>query len=241
MLDSPQNKTTRKLAALKVTFEAGLPGRFASIRENFDRATTAKDAKTVRDSLSGINHEAHKLSGSAGIFGFPEISNVAKELEHISTRILELGDIDHPDAQLVEIETHINDLTNMQLSGSASLVNSIVYDQIICQPTPRHSDRKTVLLIDDDPDLAALLKAQLSVFGFDLVWRNTPDDLANLLGGIDPAAVIMDVVFPDDSNAGIDVINELRSENPGDCPVVFLSNRHDIAARLGAHRAGCSD
>ena len=55
-----------------------------------------------------------------------------------------------------------------------------------------------------------------------------------------PAAVIMDLSSPDGELLGEEVASKVRNEIGEGVPMVFVSNRSDIEARLDAVRAGCS-
>jgi len=241
MLDQPQNDTVRRLAKLRATFESGLDGRFLGIKDDFDRASSATKKGQATDFLSKIKNAAHKLSGSGGIHGFPAVSGMAKSLEQACCRALEHEEQAIPAAAMAEIKDCIDALAGTARPASTAFGESISFDDIMHRLKSIPGDEKTVLLIDDDLELAASLKAQLSVFGFEMVWEEDPERLADSLASLHPAAVIMDISFPGDEDRGLVVINELRERGSIDCPVLFLSNRSDIEARLGAYRAGCSD
>lgn len=52
------------------------------------------------------------------------------------------------------------------------------------------------------------------------------------------AAVIMDIIFSDDRDAGLTIINSLRQKGILQCSVIFISVREDFQARLDAVRCG---
>jgi len=241
MLDQPTNDIVRKLANLRVTFKAGLDQRFQAIKIDFEQALNATNTKEARIFLANIRHESHKLSGSAGVYGFPGISSVARGLEQACGRILEHEEMPIPTTKFEDIKELVKALLETESQSAIAFGDDIAFDDITRRHVSGKQDGKTVLLIDDDKDLASSLKAQLSVFGFELVWEEDPNRLADNIGSLHPAAVIMDISFPDDEDAGFVAINESRVNGEINCPVIFLSHRDDIDARLGAHRAGCSD
>jgi hypothetical protein len=55
-----------------------------------------------------------------------------------------------------------------------------------------------------------------------------------------PAAVLMDMVFPEGDNAGAVMLAELRAQHTRCPPVIFISVRDDLPSRLAAFRAGAS-
>jgi len=55
-----------------------------------------------------------------------------------------------------------------------------------------------------------------------------------------PSAVIMDMIFPEGDDAGARIITELKQKCINGLPVIFLSVRQDMAAKLAAYRAGAT-
>jgi len=241
MLDQPTNDTVRKLSSLRTVFKTGLDQRLQSIKSDFEQALDATNADHIRTFLTKVRHEAHKLSGSAGVYGFPGISSVAMNLDQACGKAIEHEGLPISITAFDHIKDLIDTLMDAENQSAIAFGNDVSFDAIARQKASGKQDRKTILLIDDDKDLAASLKAQLGVFGFELVWEESPNRLADNLDSMRPAAVIMDISFPDDKDAGFVAINESRVSGSIDCPVIFLSHRNDIDARLGALRAGCSD
>ena len=83
------------------------------------------------------------------------------------------------------------------------------------------------------------MRDQLTHFGFDMIAIADHRELRDTIAATPPAAVIMDVAFPGDFDAGVATIGALKDEDAVPCPMVFLSVRRDIPARLSAVRAGC--
>lgn len=82
-----------KLAQLRVRFIARAAADRAAIEQALDRLEAPPDAT---DALATIRRAAHSLSGSAGIFGFSEISAVAEEVEYA---------LDSPPAETAELRS----------------------------------------------------------------------------------------------------------------------------------------
>ncbi|SFX44136.1 ATP-binding protein [Marinospirillum alkaliphilum] len=97
-----------------------------------------------------------------------------------------------------------------------------------------------ICLVEDDPEQAALLDFNLHQAGFDVaVFAGLEAFRAQVESrALQPAAVIMDLMFPEGALAGAHLIQELQLDAGLDFPVVFISSRNDIHARLAAQRAG---
>ncbi|MDP6786480.1 MAG: diguanylate cyclase [Rhodospirillales bacterium] len=94
-------------------------------------------------------------------------------------------------------------------------------------------------MVEDDGSVARQLERDLTSFGFRVCVLDHPAQLRDAVSEMTPAAVILDVVFASGDWVGIDVIAALRGEGALDCPVVILSERDDLRARLASVRAGC--
>ena len=101
---------------------------------------------------------------------------------------------------------------------------------------------RTVLVIDDDPDIRHSLESLLESYGFQVALaRNGAQGLA-AFRRIEPDLVLTDIVMP--VQDGIETILTMRRERP-DARIIAMSGRGavgnadyvDIAARLGADAA----
>lgn len=97
-----------------------------------------------------------------------------------------------------------------------------------------------VCVVEDDPDQARLLELSLMRAGFtvrvfsDLHVFHQQMQEANLC----PLAVIMDIMFPEGALAGVQLIQKLQQDAAFQVPVIFISSRNDLQARLAVLRAG---
>jgi diguanylate cyclase (GGDEF)-like protein len=98
-------------------------------------------------------------------------------------------------------------------------------------------ESRLVFLIERDATLAQDLAAQIRHFGYVV---QTFGNLALLKQSANsqPSAVIVDIVFPAGSPAGVEAIQEIRHVCQIQAPVLFISGRGDLTARLEAVRAG---
>ncbi len=101
-------------------------------------------------------------------------------------------------------------------------------------------DGKTILIIDDDPDIHAMLKKRLERVGFECFSAYTVEVALTCLKRIDPDLVILDLGFPDGD--GFDFLRSAKGFMlPGKAvpPIIVLSSIDDdpfvrAAIRLGA-------
>lgn len=84
--------------------------------------------------------------------------------------------------------------------------------------------RSRVLVIDDEPDILAVLRATLDAAGFDVVLAQ--DGLSGIRAANQehPDAILLDVLMP--GVDGFDVCRHLRAIT--DVPIIFLTVKDDI-------------
>jgi DNA-binding response OmpR family regulator len=96
----------------------------------------------------------------------------------------------------------------------------------------------TVLVVEDDPDIGALLDRGLGAAGFAVKWVDTAGGaLAHMAASV-PNAVLLDVMLPD--GTGNDLCRSLR-QNGFSGPILFLSAKDEVSDRVDGLAAGGDD
>ena len=95
----------------------------------------------------------------------------------------------------------------------------------------------TVLLVEDDPEIVALLGDFLAVEDFGVVSAPDAGGAIDALGTHPIACVLLDVMLPDGS--GFDVCRRIREHS--DVPVLFLSARGEDEDKLRGLALGADD
>jgi CheY-like chemotaxis protein len=81
-----------------------------------------------------------------------------------------------------------------------------------------------ILLIDDDPDIVDSLTMILEGNGHQVSVKGDTDDIVEGVMKVNPDIIILDIMFPEDPQAGFTAARELeRSEKVRDIPVLLLS------------------
>ncbi|HEX7126086.1 MAG TPA: response regulator [Thermodesulfobacteriota bacterium] len=94
-----------------------------------------------------------------------------------------------------------------------------------------------VLVVEDDPDTAALLSLLIGTEGYEVHVVATLRDARAAFAGLAPALVVLDVVLPDGD--GLTLCSDLRGRRPR-VPVVVVTARVDAATRAASLAAGCA-
>lgn len=94
----------------------------------------------------------------------------------------------------------------------------------------------SVLVVDDEPDIALICRLTLTLAGFDVEERDSGQGALDYLSTTTPDVVLLDLRLPDLS--GWEVLEQLREREQLDDLRVILFSAHASAERA-AVEAGC--
>ena len=80
-----------KIAALRTSFTAGLTTRFAELDMAMAAISPGLPLSGQSAPIKTILEQVHKIAGSAGTFGFTDMSAIASQAEQLCERILKDG------------------------------------------------------------------------------------------------------------------------------------------------------
>lgn len=98
--------------------------------------------------------------------------------------------------------------------------------------------KKRLLVIDDDPDILKVLKANLSLYGFD---AETASDWASARAILDlhlPDLIILDLTLPDGDGVDLCKILKERYASP---PIIMLTARDSVPDKVLGLESGADD
>ncbi|MCB0974156.1 MAG: response regulator transcription factor [Actinobacteria bacterium] len=99
------------------------------------------------------------------------------------------------------------------------------------------NERRTVLVVEDDPDIAALVGGYLTKEGFSVASAASGREALAEFDRCIPALVILDIGLPDVD--GIEVCRSMRERS--DVPLMFLTARDDEIDRIVGLELGADD
>ena len=98
----------------------------------------------------------------------------------------------------------------------------------------------TVFILEDDPDIAGLLKHHLQPAGYGVSWFPTTTGLLDEMHARRPALVILDIMVP--GSTGLDIAKSIRGNTAlAGTPIVFVTARGTEADRLRGFEIGADD
>ena len=220
-----ENDIQATLSQLRETFIAGLPERVWQLK-----TLLTEIGRGQCKALETLHLAAHSLVGASGVHRLLLVSEAARNLEQVVVAmpidgLLSASQIQAIGNALARLEAQAANPRYVFVPQVSSEKNAI----------PR------VIVVDDDQEQAAWLRSLLERAGYQVDMFNRLADFVEASQTTKaPAAVIMDMMFPEGDDAGARVIAELKDKSLTSFPVIFMSLRRDMQAKLAAYRAGAT-
>lgn len=231
----------RKLQVLRVDYAEKLAERIDDISAYLTAMSQARGDDAARiAALEQVRNATHKLAGSGATFGFPAISDIAKDMEAACKDVLH-GTSDYGSAffdRLYELCGRLREAANTP-------IGSVVEEtQEIASASGRNLKadvrQKALLVLDADAAEGEQIKREMERFGFDVRVINHPEKLEEELakGPID--VLVSGLKFCGNKTAAIKVLGELRKKDGIGAPLVVYTSQDGMDERLGAARIGAN-
>ena len=232
---SPAEQLQLELGRLRDKFAAGFPQRLQALEDSW---AALLDAAWDINQARAFHRTVHGLVGTAGSLGFVAVSRSARLLERALVPLLEKSEA--PDS--TEVAAFEALLGPLRESPAVDLESSFSFDigDSVAPPPTLFEPRNLIVVVQQGEPFAGELALQLGHFGFELQMFDKVDEVVATSMTRRPAAVITDLCSPDGDLLAVDVAAEVREAFGDGVPMVFVSNRSDIEARLDAVRAGCN-
>ncbi len=227
MTDSPvQEGLELGSAPLRDYFAARLPERLREVEEAWEQA---RASGWQPEETRTFHRLSHSLTGAGATFGFPAVTEAARLLEQRLKPVVQGSAPPPGDDVIAELLAGLHRASHLP-TGVETLSSGPGED----------ASRKSVLLVESDPELGPWLAQQLERFGYRVRLLEQPDRLATLVSEMErdpPCALLLDQVIPGGGRLAQELSRLGRSlQNP--MRTLFLSSRGDLESRLAAVRAG---
>ncbi|MFZ2406887.1 MAG: PAS domain-containing protein [Methylobacter sp.] len=220
-----ENNIQATLSKMREEFIVRLPDRLELLK------TLLADLESGQSgSIKELHRAAHSLVGSAVGYQLMQVSAAARNLEQVIAAIPVDGMLDEHGLDVMR--NALADLEAQAVKPGYAFVP---------QEPERRTEAPRIVVVDDDKEQAAWLCARLEQAGYQVeVFHELAAFAAASLISAPPSAVIMDMVFPEGDDAGARVIAQLKEASLNGFPVIFISVRQDMAAKLAAYRSGAT-
>jgi len=233
MTGTERSDVAAKLAELHLSFKQQLPGKIADIETHWKLLQVADD---YQSELVELHRITHSLAGSGGTFGAVVVSAIAKDIEKIFKSLQ--NELNAPRSISIETKKLIDELLVGLKEAEEKWQPSVSsYDASVGQQKTTNKGG-VIYLVEDDELLAIDLTTKLEYANYAVQHFAELADFEKAIEIKMPTLIIMDVVFKEGDVAGADTIYRLKQKYDPYPPVVFISIRDDMEARLSAARAG---
>ncbi len=225
-----KDKIVAKIALLKKSYLENLPIKLREVEEAWETLSKKDESNQIK-----ILHTLlHGLAGSGASFGCAGISRIARQLAKLFRSMME-GDHTLSDEHRQHIEKLIYDLKSEAAApDKPQLLN------FYGRSSGQQDEDLLVYILEDNLLLGEKLALHLEQTGYRTVRFSDIASFVEQTKAIPPAAIVADIVFPEGDAAGIAAVREIQRLREANIPVVYLSARDDIEARLQAVRSGTS-
>jgi CheY-like chemotaxis protein len=101
------------------------------------------------------------------------------------------------------------------------------------------ASKKTVMVVDDNPDIVAIVKTILEVEGYALQFAYNGQEVFNLLGEQKPDLIILDIFMP--KIDGLEVLTRLKGDpDTASIPVILLTSKVEYKDVLEGYQMGAN-
>ena len=205
------------LSALHHEYWRGLPAKLERLSQLAGRAVREPDDAAVRTELEIAVHNLH---GTAGTYGFARVSRIAGDWD--AELKAAAGKTPYPAGRAAHY------LMELASPGVAAL-----------HPAAPATDAPVVLIVDDDPDLAALFAALLQSDGLRVETVGNGSEALDRLAVARPALIISDISMP--GMSGYELCRTVRARGFQDIPFIFCTVLGEQTLRFEGLRCGADD
>lgn len=222
----------KKLQALKQEYVASLPAQIVEIKKGIHALCT----KTVHPGqFEHYYRLVHSLTGSGATYGFAEVSECSRELEH------RLKDLLATDLELNSAVIDVIDNNLLALKKAVEHISMTVLAEDDIQKNDGFEiDQWKILIADDDKFSREQLATMLESEGHTVYRAGNGLEAVHLYETEQPDLIIMDVIMPEMD--GLESARQIKSKNKGHfIPIIFLTALKNEDDLVECVRAGGDD
>jgi diguanylate cyclase (GGDEF)-like protein len=177
-----------------------------------------------------MQNMAHNLAGSGGTFGFPKLSDQAKQLEQALEALKTSTDKRPEEDKLVSINELLISLQEVELATMRE--NEPI--------TSTLNKNDVIYILDADQEGSLGMARQLMFYGCTVKIINDVTELERNLKNTTPLIILLDADFAEQRLWQHTVIQTIRKEWLISSPIVFLSTCDDFESRMSAIKSSAS-
>lgn len=237
-MNDDTSQMEQKLAELRAGFALKLTERIDELSCHLQDLADADEEDARNAALEQVRFVSHKLAGSGATFGFPEVTEIAREIETAAQEVLE-GEMGYSPVFADRQFELCGRLREAATAPSESVEDETI--EIVRAAERRQGDARmqhAIIVMDCDAGESNQIKLEMEHFGFDVRVIDHPDKLDGELQNGDIDVLVSGLAFDGETQRTFDVLGKLREEGKINMPLVVHTSQDDIAARLNAARLG---
>jgi two-component system, cell cycle response regulator len=248
--EPPPTKNITEMAweSLPQSFLYTTAQRLTGIKKDIERLQSVPGDKKA---FSDLKLTFHKIAGSSGVYGYPDLGAIAKRSER-GLLAIERGEESLDDARLkgffadaLEMEAMLNAVIKGDKKMSIDLSSTQeerVYGQILDPSSEGEKQRKImkILVVDDDETILEIVERYLSRAGYTIKTAINGKSALEEVFKFSPDMVILDIILPDID--GTDLLKIIRQRPGGNIlPIMFLTAKDTLDDRIQGLSIGGDD
>lgn len=218
------DKIEQKLIKIRTRYQKSFSQKMYKIDDLWGNLQNLWNA----DDLSELHQEAHTIHGTAGVFGFESLSEVASQLERSLSILFEKqpsqkqkNDIEH---LILELKEHLKTPSKTTTFIPKEIPVLSLHDEVI-------------YLFQKDAHSMNKAAQELVTFGYSVRTITTEKDLIEIIKQKPPSVLMLDLQLLTSSlNSAFADISEANKHSP--FLVFFIGSKNDFSERMKAIRAG---
>ncbi|KTC82215.1 regulatory protein (GGDEF domain) [Legionella cherrii] len=223
-LNIMDEKIQKKLHDLFVLYSKNLPEKIHNIETQWHALLKKWDLAGFQT----FHRDVHSLCGSAGTYGYTELSKTARQMEILLKEILVNGLLTHEDQELIN---------SFFAQLKSALAKEAPKKPLIFTDVTELTDNKLVYILEQETDLVHELSENLKHAGY---HAQTIDDIGSLLSSVQekqPVAIIVDTNYL--KKSALDQLIAIQKKQKTPIQLFCIVPNADLEPRLTAIRAGC--
>lgn len=217
-------KIQEKLHDLFVLYSKNLPEKIHSIEVQWHAQLKQWDIAGFQN----FHRDVHSLCGSAGTYGYTELSKTARQMEILLKEILACGELTHDDQE--KIQVFFGQLKSV-LAHEAPKKPLVFADESI------HTDNKLVYVLEQETELVNELSDNLNQAGYHAQPLKNITSLLNSVREKQPIAIIIDTNYLE--KPALEQLIAMQDNQKTPTQLFCIVPNADLLPRLTAIRAGC--
>lgn len=236
MLELDSSPTTSSASASTTSALRELPRKLAHIQSLWQKLLFVKWEPQI---LGLIRRLVQEIVATAKTGNLVDLLQPARRLEQ-QLELLQHHPTAPPEVERSQVKGILQNLARAILASQASdhVAPATSAQSSVSTQLAKGDQQHYVYVLEPESHAAQLLAQQLSHYGFAVNWFASTEELRLAMQRQLPDIILADTQLGQRSMVGIAAMVELQAEFKSQIPVIFLSVRSDLAARLAAVRAG---